>query len=85
MLRRVLAAFGVVCALAGFVLIPVSIATGMNFLIPVGLIVAAFLILLLVKRMEVPEEEPSVSEQGSQYTSVNEGDTTESSEAEQGR
>ena len=62
MLRRVLAIIGVICALAGFVLIPISIASGINFWIPIGLILVSFLILLLVKRMEVPEEAPSSAE-----------------------
>ena len=50
-MRRFLAMIGVLCALAGFVLIPLSIFYNINFLIPVGLIVAAFLILLYVKQL----------------------------------
>ena len=36
---------------AGFILIPLSILYKINFLIPVGLILASFLILLYVKNM----------------------------------
>ena len=50
-MRRFLAILGLVLVTAGFVLIPLSILYKINFLIPVGLILASFLILLYVKRM----------------------------------
>lgn len=50
-MRRVLAVIGVLMAIAGFVLIPLSLIYNYSFLIPVGLIGGSFLILLLVKRM----------------------------------
>lgn len=71
MMRRVLAVIGLILVSAGFVLIPLSILYNINFLIPVGLILASFLILLYVKKMpseldnEKKEGAPSDEEGGS--------------------
>ena len=51
MKRRVLAFVGLALVIAGFVMIPVSLFYNLNFLIPVGLILAAFLLLTYIKRM----------------------------------
>ncbi len=50
-MRRALAIIGLVLVTAGFVMIPVSLFCNINFLIPVGLILASFLILLYAKKM----------------------------------
>ena len=50
-MRRFLAVIGLILVTAGFVLIPLSLFYNINFLIPVGLILASFLILLYVKKM----------------------------------
>ena len=67
-MRRFLAIVGLVLVIAGFVLIPLSILYKINFLIPIGLILASFLILTYIKKMPSDldekggEEAPSVSE-----------------------
>ncbi len=60
-MRRFLAIVGLVLAIAGFVMIPISLFYNINFLVPVGLVLAAFLILTYLKRMpsELDEKEPS--------------------------
>ena len=68
-MRRLLAIFGLILAIAGFVLLAFSILLNINYLIPVGMILGAFLLLMAVKKMpsdledktgvqtpEVPEE-----------------------------
>ncbi|MBR0136248.1 MAG: hypothetical protein IJM18_08600 [Clostridia bacterium] len=63
MKRRVLAFVGLALVIAGFVMIPVSLFYNLNFLIPVGLILAAFLLLTYIKRMPSEtdvKEEPGV-------------------------
>lgn len=50
-MRRFLAVVGLVLVVAGFVMIPVSLFCKLNFLIPVGLILASFLILTYVKKL----------------------------------
>ncbi len=63
-MRRFLAILGLIMVTAGFVLIPLSILYKINFLIPIGLILASFLILLYVKKM--PSELDDSSEGGSE-------------------
>lgn len=63
MKRRVLAFVGLALVIAGFVMIPVSLFYNLSFLIPVGLILAAFLLLTYIKRMPSEtdvKEEPGV-------------------------
>ena len=55
-MRRFLAIVGLVLVTAGFILIPLSLLYKINFLIPIGLILAAFLILLYVKKMPSDSE-----------------------------
>ena len=50
-MRRALAIVGLVLAIGGFVLIPLSLLFNITFIVPVGMIFAAFLILLKVKAM----------------------------------
>ena len=50
-MRRALAWIGIILAAAGFVVLAFSIRWNVHFLIPVGMILASFLILLLVRRM----------------------------------
>ena len=57
MKRRVLAIIGLVLVVAGFVMIPVSLFYNINFLIPVGLILASFLLLTYLKKMPSETEE----------------------------
>ena len=66
-MRRFLAVVGLVLVTAGFVLIPLSIMYNINFLIPIGLILASFLILLYVKKMPSDAENEAVeAESGSE-------------------
>ena len=58
-MRRFLAILGLVFVVAGFVLLPLSLKYNIPFYIPVGLIVAAFLILLAVKKMPSPYDDDS--------------------------
>ena len=51
MKRRILAIVGLVLVVAGFVMIPVSLFCNINFLIPVGLILASFLLLTYLKKL----------------------------------
>ena len=51
MLRRTLAFLGILMALAGFVLIALSIRYDIHYFIPIGLILGSFLLLLLLRRM----------------------------------
>lgn len=51
MKRRILAIIGLVLVVAGFVMIPVSLFYNINFLIPVGLILASFLLLTYLKKL----------------------------------
>lgn len=59
MKRRALAWLGLVLAAAGFVILAVSIWFNINFLIPVGMIFAAFIILTVVRKMpsDLPEND----------------------------
>ncbi|MBR0134940.1 MAG: hypothetical protein IKP26_01210 [Clostridia bacterium] len=50
-MRRALAIIGLVLVTAGFIMIPVSLFCNINFLVPVGLILASFLILLYVRKL----------------------------------
>lgn len=50
-MRRFLAWVGILLAVAGFVVLAFSIRWKVHFLVPVGMILAAFLVLLLVRRM----------------------------------
>lgn len=50
-MRRILAVLGLVCVVAAFVLIPLSIIYKINLMIPVGLFLASFLILTYVKKL----------------------------------
>jgi|GEM_PF-2813761 len=50
-MRRALAVVGLVLAVGGFIMMPLSILFNINFIIPIGMIIAAFLILLKVKGM----------------------------------
>ena len=63
-MRRVLAIIGVIFAVGGFVLMPVSLIFNFTFLIPVGMIFAAFLILLTVKNMPSDLDEPDENGDG---------------------
>ena len=56
-MRRFLAIIGLVFVIAGFVLLPLSLKYNIPFYIPIGLIAAAFLILLAVKRMPSPYDD----------------------------
>ena len=51
MKRRILAFVGLAFAIAGFIMSPVSLFCSINYLVPIGLVFAAFLILTLVKKM----------------------------------
>lgn len=50
-MRRALAIIGLICVVAAFVLIPLSIIYNINVLIPLGLFLASFLILMYVKKL----------------------------------
>ena len=50
-MRRFLAFVGLILAIGGFVLLMFSMRLNIHFLIPVGMIVAAFLILTYIKKM----------------------------------
>lgn len=50
-MRRALAVVGLVLAVGGFIMMPLSILFNINFIIPIGMIIAAFLILLKAKGM----------------------------------
>ena len=63
-MRRFLAIVGLVFVIAGFVLLPLSLIYNIPFYIPVGLIVAAFLILLYVKRLPSPYDEENKDDEG---------------------
>ena len=64
-MRRFLAILGLVFVVAGFVLLPLSLQFNIPFYIPVGLILAAFLIMLYVKKMPSPyDDDNSGSEDG---------------------
>ncbi len=60
-MRRFLAFVGLILAIGGFVLLMLSIKLNIHFLIPVGMIVAAFLILTYIKKMpsELDESKPA--------------------------
>ncbi|MBR5714884.1 MAG: hypothetical protein IKX58_08940 [Clostridia bacterium] len=62
MKRRILAFVGLAFAVAGFIMIPVSLFCGINYLVPIGLVFAAFLILTLVKKMPSDIEASEASE-----------------------
>ena len=57
-MRRALAVLGLILAAGGFVLLAFSMRWGIHFMIPVGMIIASFLILIAVRRMpsDVPDE-----------------------------
>ena len=63
-MRRFLAIVGLVFVIAGFILLPLSLKYNIPFYIPVGLIVAAFLILLYVKRLPSPYDEENKDNEG---------------------
>ena len=63
MLRRTLAFLGILMALAGFVLIVLSIRYDIHYFIPIGLILGSFLLLLLLRRMPV-DSDPSANQTG---------------------
>ncbi|MCR5611105.1 MAG: hypothetical protein K6F68_04655 [Clostridiales bacterium] len=50
-MRRLLAILGLILAIGGFVLLALSVLLNIHFLIPVGMILGAFLLLLAVKKM----------------------------------
>ncbi|MBO4563016.1 MAG: hypothetical protein J5772_05340 [Clostridia bacterium] len=50
-MRRVLAWLGVLLCAAGFVTIALSVKLNINFLIPIGLILGAFALLTIARRM----------------------------------
>lgn len=58
-MRRALAWIGIILSVGGFVLLALSIWLNIHFLIPVGMIVAAGLLLIAVKKM--PESAPEKS------------------------
>lgn len=64
-MRRALAIIGLVLVTAGFIMIPVSLFCNINFLVPVGLILASFLILLYVRKL------PSDLEDKAEETTAN--------------
>ena len=59
-MRRFLAFVGLILAIGGFVLLMLSIKLNIHFLIPVGMIVASFLVLTYIKKMpsELDKEKP---------------------------
>ena len=63
-MRRFLAIVGLVFVIAGFILLPLSLKYNIPFYIPVGLIVAAFLILLYVKRLPSPYDKENKDNEG---------------------
>lgn len=67
-MRRMTAWIGIVLAVAGFVLLALSIWLDIYYLIPVGMILAAFIALLIAKRMPAAKdngktEEPEEAEE----------------------
>lgn len=50
-MRRLLAILGLILAIGGFVLLALSILLNIHFLIPVGMIFGAFLLLTAAKKM----------------------------------
>lgn len=63
MLRRTLAFLGILMALAGFVLIALSIRYNIHYFIPIGLILGSFLLLLLLRRMP-GDSDPAANQTG---------------------
>lgn len=63
-MRRVLAIIGLILAVGGFVMMPISLIYKISFLIPVGMIFGAFLILLRVKSMPSDLDEPDENGDG---------------------
>lgn len=59
MKRRILAMLGLLLVIAGFVLLALSMLLDINFIIPVFLVLSAFVVLIIVKRMS-PEETDDV-------------------------
>lgn len=57
-MRRFLAWIGLVLAVGGFVVLAISIWKNIHFLIPVGMILGAFILLTVAKRMpsDIPEK-----------------------------
>lgn len=56
-MRRLLAILGLIFVIAGFILLPLSLMYNIPFYIPVGLILAAFLIMLYVKKLPSPYDD----------------------------
>lgn len=65
-MRRLVAWIGIVLAVSGFVLLALSIWLDIHYLIPVGMIAAAFAALIIARRMpaEADTEDRSEPESG---------------------
>mgnify|MGYP006988868634 CR=1 FL=1 len=63
-MRRFLAILGLILIISGFVLLPLSLQFNIPFYIPVGLILAAFLIMLYVKKMPSPYDDDNSGNEG---------------------
>ena len=58
-MRRALAWIGLVLAVGGFVILALSIWLNIHFLIPVGMILAAFILLTVAKKMPSDDKDKS--------------------------
>lgn len=67
-MRRALAWIGLVLAVGGFVILALSIWLNIHFLIPVGMILAAFILLTVAKKMpsDVPEKSETKEADGNE-------------------
>lgn len=57
-MRRIIAWLGIIFAVGGFIVLALSIHFNINYLIPIGLIAASFVMLLIAKRLPSDLEEP---------------------------
>ncbi len=67
-MRRLLAWLGIVLAVGGFVLLGLSIWLNIHFLIPVGMIAGAGILLVIAKNMpsDTPEKKADGEEKGNE-------------------
>ncbi|MCR5610449.1 MAG: hypothetical protein K6F68_01250 [Clostridiales bacterium] len=61
-MRRLVAWIGIVLAVSGFVLLALSIWLNIYYLIPIGMIAAAFAALMIAKKMPAEEKTDSTAQ-----------------------